>query len=68
MVFKKPYAFLIKHFKAIHLVIVGLLVYLAFKVFNLVRFLVSLLLRDIIHLLQILREVTLIYLCIWPLF
>lgn len=38
MVFKKPYAFLIKHFKAIHLVIVGLLVYLAFKVFNLVRF------------------------------
>ncbi len=38
MVFKKPYAFLIKHFKAIHLVIVGLLVYLAFRIFRIVRF------------------------------
>ncbi len=38
MVFKKPYAFLIKHFKAIHLVLATLLVYLAFKIFKIVRF------------------------------
>ena len=38
MVFKKPYAFLIKHFKLIHLVISALLIYLAFKIFKIVRF------------------------------
>ena len=32
MVFKKPYAFLIKHFKLIHLILTGLYIFLAFRV------------------------------------
>ena len=32
MVFKKPYGFLIKYFKIIHLLLTGLYIYLAFKV------------------------------------
>ncbi len=32
MILKKPYAFLIKHFKLIHLILAGIYVYLAFKV------------------------------------
>ncbi len=38
MVFKKPYAFLIKHFKAIHLALCAILVYLAYRVFRIVKF------------------------------
>ena len=38
MVLKKPYAFLIKHFKVIHLVLSVILVYLAYRIFRIVRF------------------------------
>lgn len=38
MVFKKPYAFLIKHFKLIHLVLSALLIFLAVFIFKLVGF------------------------------
>lgn len=32
MVFKKPYAFLIKHFKLLHLILSGLMIYLSIKI------------------------------------
>lgn len=38
MVFKKPYAFLIKYFKILHLILSGLTLYLSFKILKLVRF------------------------------
>ncbi|MGN1268056.1 MAG: hypothetical protein ACI4U0_00915 [Candidatus Aphodocola sp.] len=38
MVFKKPYGFLIKHFKLIHLILTGLYIYLAFKVSSILQY------------------------------
>ena len=38
MILKKPYAFLIKNFKIIHLILTGLYIYLAFKVSNLLNY------------------------------
>ncbi len=38
MVFKKPYAFLIKHFRAFHLVLAAISIFLAFEINNLVKF------------------------------
>lgn len=38
MVFRKPYGFLVKHFKFIHLILVGLYIYLAIKVNQIFNF------------------------------
>lgn len=38
MVFKKPYGFLIKHFKFIHLILTGLYIYLAINVSNILNY------------------------------
>lgn len=38
MIFKKPYGFLIKHFKLIHLILTGLYIYLAIKVNNMLTY------------------------------
>lgn len=38
MVFKKPYGFLIKYFKLIHLILTGLYIYLAYKVNSILKF------------------------------
>jgi len=38
MILKKPYAFLIKHFKMIHVILTGLYIYLAFKVSSILNF------------------------------
>lgn len=38
MVFKKPYAFLIKNFKKIHIALAVFLIYLAIKIYQIVRF------------------------------
>ena len=39
MIVRKPFAFLIKHFKAIHLFLFGLLVYVCYKYNGIVSFL-----------------------------
>ena len=38
LIFRKPYGFLIKRFKLIHLILTGLLIYLAVKVGNVLDF------------------------------
>lgn len=38
MIFKKPYGFLIKYFKLIHLILTGLYIYLAYKVNSILKF------------------------------
>ena len=38
MILKKPYAFLIKHFRVIHLVLAALMAYLAYKSYKIVSF------------------------------
>lgn len=38
MIFKKPYGFLIKHFKLIHLILTGLYIYLAIKVNGILQY------------------------------
>ena len=38
MILKKPYAFLIKNFRLIHLILTGLIGYLLFRTFNLYNF------------------------------
>lgn len=38
MVFKKPYAFLIKHFKLIHLILTAIYIFLAFKVSSILTY------------------------------
>ena len=38
MILRKPYAFLIKNFKKIHLILTFLLVYLAIKIYGIVKF------------------------------
>lgn len=38
MVFRKPYGFLIKHFKLIHLILTGLYIYLAIKVNSILQY------------------------------
>ena len=38
MIFKKPYGFLIKHFRLIHLILTGLYIYLAIKVNSILNF------------------------------
>ena len=41
MVLRKPYAFLIRHFKTIHLILVALMVILAYKMYQISAFLGS---------------------------
>ena len=41
MVFRKPYAFLIKHFRLIHLIITGLLVYIVSNIQKIYSFILS---------------------------
>ena len=41
MVFKKPYGFLIKHFRLIHLILTGLYIYLAIKVNRILRYYIN---------------------------
>lgn len=38
MIFKKPYGFLIKHFKLIHLILTGIYIYLAVKVNSILKY------------------------------
>ena len=38
MILKKPYAFLIKHFKIIHLILSLLMIYIAYKINNILNF------------------------------
>lgn len=47
MVFKKPYGFLIKHFKLIHLILTGLLIYLTMNVSNILAYYNNYILRTV---------------------